>query len=163
VLDGQPEPPDLPYSQIFQSVTQILPRAVGYHWIYGRGSVFQNCSKLVRQVSVSPKFNGWGEILGIVMILASVISFLFGAILGQRFNVVVLVPATAIAMIVSLAGGAANPQSAWAIIKLALVASVCLQFGYFAGIILQRVIPATPSRPTAPASPVEAPTHRVAR
>jgi hypothetical protein len=68
------------------------------------------------------------------MIAASMISFLFGAVLGQRFNVVVLVPAVAIVLVLSFGVGFAHAQTAWWIVRMAAAGAICLQFGYFAGI-----------------------------
>ena len=68
------------------------------------------------------------------MITISMISFLFGAALGQRFNVVVLIPAMAIVLVLAVGAGATHAQANWWIVVMAATASICLQCGYFAGI-----------------------------
>ena len=79
------------------------------------------------------------------MIAASIISFLFGAVLGQRFTVVILVPAVAIVLVLSVGAGFAHPQAAWWTIRMAGVGAICLQCGYFAGIVARRFLEAEPS------------------
>ena len=69
------------------------------------------------------------------MLAISIICLLLGAALGQRFTVLVLVPAMAIVMVLSVGAGWAHPHSAWWIVKTAGAAAICLQCGYFAGII----------------------------
>ena len=80
------------------------------------------------------------------MITVSMISFLFGAALGQRFNVVVLLPAMAIVLVLSVAAGVTSAQTAGWIVTMAAMAALCLQFGYFAGIGVRHFLVATPSQ-----------------
>ena len=96
------------------------------------------------------------------MILASMISFLFGAALAQRLSVVALVPATAIIVVLSAGAGIAYPQAAWVIVKMATLAAICLQCGYFAGIIVRHFQLAALSQAPAPGAGAEASTHRAA-
>jgi hypothetical protein len=79
------------------------------------------------------------------MISFSMISFLFGAALGQRFKVLVLVPAMAIVIMTALGAGVMQAQGAWWIVLMAVSASICLQFGYFAGIGVRQFLEAAPS------------------
>ena len=74
------------------------------------------------------------------MIAASMISFLFGAVLGQRFNVVVLVPAVAIVLFLSVGAGFAHPQAVWWIVRMAAAGAICLQCGYFSGIVARHLL-----------------------
>jgi len=76
------------------------------------------------------------------MITISMISFLFGAALGQRFNVVVLIPAMAIVLVLAVGAGATHAQANWWIVVMAATASVCLQCGYFAGICFRHFVAA---------------------
>jgi hypothetical protein len=94
------------------------------------------------------------------MILASMISFLFGAALAQRLSVVALLPAMAMIVVLSVGAGSIYPQAAWEIVKMATLAAICLQSGYFAGIILRHFQTAALSQ--APAAAAEASTHRTA-
>jgi hypothetical protein len=80
------------------------------------------------------------------MISASVTSFLFGAALGMRFKVVAVVPATVILMVLLIGLGMAQHQSIWWIAGSIASAAICLQFGYFAGIVGAHFFAAEPSR-----------------
>ena len=96
------------------------------------------------------------------MILASTISFLFGIALAQRFNVTALVPAMAIVMVLSSVAGIAHPQSAWEIVKTAGIAALCLQCGYFAGIIIRYSFSDARPEGSTPVTNAEPSTHRTA-
>lgn len=72
---------------------------------------------------------------GSAMISTSIISLLLGATLAQRFKVVALVPAMAIVMILAAVAEGTPPQGIWWFFKIAAAAAVCLQIGFFAGII----------------------------
>jgi hypothetical protein len=65
------------------------------------------------------------------MIAISIVSFLVGAALGQRFKVIVLIPA--IVIFSGLAIIAAHADSAWSIVLMAAATTTCLQIGYFVG------------------------------
>jgi hypothetical protein len=69
------------------------------------------------------------------MLIVSV--FLIGAALGVRFKVLILIPAIGLAFIAILAGGIARSDSASAILIAFVLASICLQIGYFCGIVMQ--------------------------
>jgi hypothetical protein len=67
----------------------------------------------------------------LAMLVILLISLLVGAVLGQRFKVLVLIPATALTV---MAGTAfAHADTFWQILGAALVATTSLQIGYFAG------------------------------
>ena len=93
------------------------------------------------------------------MITASMISFLFGAVLGQRFNVLVLVPAVAIVLVLSVGAGFAHPQAAWWIVRIAGAGAICLQCGYFAGIVTRHLLAADPPGGSSPLARAETSTH----
>jgi hypothetical protein len=80
------------------------------------------------------------------MLALSMISFVVGAALGQRFNVVVLIPAMAVVLVLSVGAGITHVQAAWWIVLMAATAVICLQFGYFAGIGIRHFLVAAPSR-----------------
>jgi hypothetical protein len=92
------------------------------------------------------------------MILASMIGLLFGAALAQRLSVVALLPAMAMIVVLSAGAGIVYPHAAWEIIKMATLAAISLQCGYFAGIIVRHFQVAAP----APAAAAEVSTHRTA-
>jgi hypothetical protein len=68
------------------------------------------------------------------MALLSIVCFLIGALLGLRFRVLVLVPATAICiflvLLVKLSSGAG---AGWSVID-AVIAAALLQVGYLGGV-----------------------------
>jgi hypothetical protein len=93
------------------------------------------------------------------MLALSMICLLLGAVLGQRFTVLVLLPALAIMMFLSVGAGWAHPQSAWWIVKMTGAAAICLQCGYFTGIIIRHFLVATPSQPSSPLAGAETSRH----
>jgi len=93
------------------------------------------------------------------MLAISMICLLLGAVLGQRFTVLVLVPAMAIVMVLSVGAGWTHPQYAWWIVKMAGAAAICLQCGYFAGIIIRHFLVAVPSQQS-PLAGAENASHR---
>jgi predicted neutral ceramidase superfamily lipid hydrolase len=62
------------------------------------------------------------------------ISLLAGMVLGQRFRVLVLIPATAILLPVAVGAGIAHYDAMGPIMLLAALAVGSLQIGYLAGI-----------------------------
>lgn len=68
------------------------------------------------------------------MVLLSIVCLLIGALLGLRFRVLVLVPATAICIfLVLLVGLSSGASLAWTVI-VTLIASALLQIGYLGGV-----------------------------
>ncbi len=72
----------------------------------------------------------------------SIISFLVGAGLGQRFKVMVLLPAFAVVLVLAVGAGVALAQTAWSIALTAIIAGTSLQIGYFVGIGVHHVLTA---------------------
>lgn len=97
------------------------------------------------------------------MLTLSMISFLFGATLGQRFNVVVLLPAMAIVLVLSVGAGVTHALPVWWIVLMAATAAICLQFGYFAGIGIRHILLAAPSRRSSTLTPAETSARHAAR
>jgi hypothetical protein len=93
------------------------------------------------------------------MLAMSMICLLLGAVLGQRFTVLVLVPAMAIVMVLSVGAGWTHPQYAWWIVKMAGAAAICLQCGYFAGIIIRHFLVAVPTKQSPPLAGAENARH----
>jgi hypothetical protein len=58
------------------------------------------------------------------------INFVVGAVLGQRFKVFVLLPATTWAFIGTIVSGIARAQDVWSIAIAAVGATIALQIGY---------------------------------
>jgi hypothetical protein len=99
------------------------------------------------------------------MVLLSIICILIGALLGLRFRVLVLVPATAICIfLVLLVGLSSGAGAAWTVI-VAVIASALLQIGYLGGVAISFFVPET-DRPKIAIMPrrildrVAAPTRR---
>ena len=80
------------------------------------------------------------------MITIPMISFLAGVALGQRFKVMVLMPAVAIVLVLAVGGGVTHAQTFWSIFLTAVLAAVCLQIGYLTGIFVHHVQVAALSR-----------------
>jgi len=80
----------------------------------------------------------------------SLISFLVGALLGQRFKVIVLLPAGAVALLVAIRTGVDRAETVWSIILLATATAACLQVGYFIGMYVHHVLTAALSRRASP-------------
>ena len=85
------------------------------------------------------------------MITLSIVSFLMGATLGQRFKVMVLMPAALIIAGISIVTEIAQAQSAWAIVLMAATAVTSLQIGYFVGIGIRHVLSRRSSSLVSPA------------
>lgn len=66
-----------------------------------------------------------------------ILPFLLGAVLGMRFNVLVLFPAIAGAVLIALAAGLARDASVWAMCIDPVVAAGCLQVGYVSAILIR--------------------------
>lgn len=64
------------------------------------------------------------------MILLAMVSLLVGALLAQRFKVLVLIPATAIVLGVALGTGVTHAHSAWSMILTVGMAATSIQIGY---------------------------------
>ena len=94
------------------------------------------------------------------MLAISMLCLLLGAMLGQRFTVLVLVPAMAIVMILSVGAGSVHPESAWWIVKMAGAAAICLQCGYFAGIMMRHFLAEAPSEQPSSLAGTENARHR---
>jgi hypothetical protein len=68
------------------------------------------------------------------MAILSIVCILIGVLLGLRFRVLVLVPATAICIfLVSLVGPSSGAGAAWTVI-VAVIAVALIQVGYLGGV-----------------------------
>jgi hypothetical protein len=84
---------------------------------------------------------------GHAMMTFSLISFLVGAALAQRFKVMVLIPMIGMVLGFSLAAGVAHALTAWSVALIAASAAICLQTGYFVGIGVYHAVGARKSSP----------------
>jgi hypothetical protein len=71
------------------------------------------------------------------MILLSIVSLSVGALLAQRFSIIVLVPATLTVLVVAIGAGVAQASSGWLNVLTIAAASVSIQAGYFVGMLIQ--------------------------
>jgi hypothetical protein len=80
---------------------------------------------------------GWNvNGMGALMVLLSLLCILIGALLGLRFRVLVLVPATAVCIfLVLLVGLSSGAGAAWTAI-VAVIAAALLQVGYLGGVTI---------------------------
>jgi hypothetical protein len=67
------------------------------------------------------------------MTLFIVISLLVGMALGQRFNVLVLVPALALTLVLTIGTGIGHADALGAIVAMVVATITSLQVGYLAG------------------------------
>lgn len=86
---------------------------------------------------------------GALMVLLSIVCILIGALLGLRFRVLVLVPATAICIfLVLLVGLSSGAGAAWTAI-VAVIAAALLQVGYLGGVAMSFFVAETDRPKTA--------------
>jgi hypothetical protein len=72
-----------------------------------------------------------------VVVIISVGGALFGAILGLRFKVLVLVPAMLFVLVAALADGILRGQTLVHVVAAALIGVATLQVGYLAGVAIR--------------------------
>ena len=68
------------------------------------------------------------------MLAPAAISLLVGAVLGQRFKVLVLVPVSALTVLFAIGAGVVRDNLSWSSAEIAGVAIVGLQVGYLFGL-----------------------------
>jgi hypothetical protein len=76
----------------------------------------------------------------LAMMTLAMISLLAGMVLGQRFKVPVLVPATALGLVLAIGAGIAHADAVGSIVLMAAVTATSLQIGYFAGIGIRHLM-----------------------
>jgi hypothetical protein len=72
--------------------------------------------------------------------ISLIVSFLVGMVLGQRFKVLILLPAIALALIAVVGGGIARAEQVWSIALIAVGVIVALQIGYLIGTGIRALI-----------------------
>lgn len=70
----------------------------------------------------------------------AIIGVVAGAVLGLRYNALVLVPAILSAMLFSVIVGVLRGEGTWSIVLLTLLLTVAVQLGYLAGITIYAVV-----------------------
>ena len=74
------------------------------------------------------------------MIWLSILSLVVGAVLAQRFKIVVLVPAMFAVAVVAIGVGIAQAKTVWTDIMMICAASAAMQVGYFAGVLIRHAL-----------------------
>jgi hypothetical protein len=82
--------------------------------------------------------------------ILSMVSLLVGAVLGQRFKVMVLIPAIAIVLVLAAGTGVTHAHTAWSIVLMATTAATSMQIGYLIGIGIRHVLAAALSSRSSP-------------
>lgn len=85
-----------------------------------------------------------------------------GMVLGQRFKVLVLLPASSFALIIVVVAGIANAETGWSIALQSAAGLISLQIGYIAGIALRHSLIASRAarlRSSGLTSPMRRPAH----
>lgn len=72
------------------------------------------------------------------MLWLSIVSLAVGVLLARHFKVMVLVPATIVVVVAAAGAGLAQIKDVWSTLLIIGAASIGLQTGYFAGMLLQR-------------------------
>jgi hypothetical protein len=97
------------------------------------------------------------------MMTSLIISLLAGMVLGQRFKVLILLPAIGFAVIVAIGAGIAQGDHFWSIVLLAVAVTVALQIGYLLGTgIRSFIVAGRASRLFRPSVPTPAAVRRPA-
>jgi hypothetical protein len=79
------------------------------------------------------------------MIWLTIFSMLLGAVLAQRFRVMVLMPASAMVLVLAASTAVVQGHAAWWTISLAAIGISALQLGYFIGLGIRFVLEAAVS------------------
>ena len=95
--------------------------------------------------------------------ILSMVSLLVGMVLGQRFKVLVLMPATAIVLVLAVGAGVTQARTAWSIVLMAAAAATSMQIGYLVGIGVHHVLAAALSRRSSPLTPTTTSAPHAAR
>jgi hypothetical protein len=66
-------------------------------------------------------------------------SLLAGLVLGQRFKVLVLVPAIMLALLAGVGSGVARADGIWWTALTAVAAGTALQIGYLIGLVIRHI------------------------
>ena len=70
------------------------------------------------------------------MIWLAIVSLMAGALLARRFKIIVLVPATLVVVLLATGAGLAQTRGVWPTLLMIAVVSICIQTGYFVGMLI---------------------------
>ncbi len=80
------------------------------------------------------------------MLLLAMISLLVGAVLAQRFKIMILIPATGIMLVAAVGAGGAQAHTVWWTILMIAAAGVSMQVGYVIGLGIRHILEAPTER-----------------
>ncbi len=69
-----------------------------------------------------------------------IVCLLAGMVLGQRFKVLILVPAAAAVIVLAIIAGLAYREASWPIALMAMASAASLQLGYLSGLAIRQVL-----------------------
>jgi hypothetical protein len=76
------------------------------------------------------------------MTILGIVALLIGIMLGQRFRVLILLPAISFALIVAIGASVVRADNGWSIVLTAVAVTIALQIGYLIGSRLRSFIAA---------------------
>jgi membrane protein DedA with SNARE-associated domain len=79
------------------------------------------------------------------MIWLATVSLAAGAVLAQRFKIIILAPASAALVLVGVSAASPEVRGVWSILVIVVTASVALQVGYFLGMLSVGLFPSRKS------------------
>jgi len=95
--------------------------------------------------------------------ITAIVCLLAGMVLGQRFKVMVLVPAAMLVFALTIAGGLVQGDAFWLTALMAMAAAASLQTGYLFGLGIRHVLMGERANPSHASSLTgSAPTRRPA-
>jgi hypothetical protein len=74
------------------------------------------------------------------MAIFAILCFLLGAVLGQRFKVLILGPSIAFGAVVAIAVGVGRAEDVWGIVLTVILVSTSLEIGYLSGTIINSLM-----------------------
>jgi hypothetical protein len=89
-----------------------------------------------------------------------ILCLLVGMVLGQRFKVLVLLPASSLVMAITIAGEMAHANTFWLLCLTAVAAAASLQIGYLLGLGIRYVLVGIPAKPLGASLTGTTPTRR---
>ncbi len=95
------------------------------------------------------------------MLLLAIVGTLLGAVLAQRFKIMILIPAATPLMGVAITAGLVQGDPAWYILLKVASGCMSIQIGYFVGLGIRHLLEAAPAQGPAAFRPDPAAHHSV--
>ena len=77
------------------------------------------------------------------MLWVTILSALTGAVLAQRFKIMILIPATASVIGLTMVTGLVRAHAVWSVLLMAAAASASIQLGYILGLGIRHFLEAS--------------------